>query len=350
MNNITKITLSLLLASYMLQAKEDNRNSIGINLGYKYMPTSQDDKKGTITLANEPDESYLHGEAYIMLGGVLADASLKPSINYMISNNSEFTENLLMVGVNKFYEYKGYDLYAGLLLGVGQQEWTYNPINSTKDTDYTTTSIVGAVQGSIEYPLTKKLSLALNSKVYVHNYSTQLEPRATEEAEINHNVSMSVAVGLRYSFGTTTPKEKIVEKVVEKVVEKIVEKVVVKEVIKEVPVKPIQTPKLYIQFNSNSAKINDIFQDDIKRLENFLVEHPTYKLEIIGHTDTSGNAQKNLKLSQERAYSIYNALVELGVDKKRLSYKGLGGTHPIATNETKKGRIENRRVDVVFSE
>ena len=70
-------------------------------------------------------------------------------------------------------------------------------------------------------------------------------------------------------------------------------------------------------------------------------------MRIEGHTDSSGDAAKNLDLSKRRAASVKGALVKLGIGADRLTTDGLGQTKPMAPNETPQGRAENRRVEFV---
>lgn len=70
-------------------------------------------------------------------------------------------------------------------------------------------------------------------------------------------------------------------------------------------------------------------------------------VEIDGYTDNVGDKAANQKLSEERANSVMNWLVEHGVDRSRLSAKGFGEAHPIASNDTADGRAKNRRVELV---
>lgn len=68
-------------------------------------------------------------------------------------------------------------------------------------------------------------------------------------------------------------------------------------------------------------------------------------LEVSGHTDNSGNASKNLALSQARAQTVADYLITKGVAKERLTVKGYGSTKPIADNKTAEGKAQNRRVE-----
>jgi OOP family OmpA-OmpF porin len=68
-------------------------------------------------------------------------------------------------------------------------------------------------------------------------------------------------------------------------------------------------------------------------------------LEISGHTDNTGDPAANVKLSQERADAVRNALIQAGVDPAKLVAKGYGGANPIASNDLPEGRFRNRRIE-----
>ena len=66
---------------------------------------------------------------------------------------------------------------------------------------------------------------------------------------------------------------------------------------------------------------------------------------IEGHTDNVGNKIENLHLSKERAKSVYDYLIQSGIQKQRLSYEGFGEEIPIVSNDNEKGRALNRRTE-----
>jgi OOP family OmpA-OmpF porin len=68
------------------------------------------------------------------------------------------------------------------------------------------------------------------------------------------------------------------------------------------------------------------------------------RIEIAGHTDSVGNDGYNMKLSQRRADSVRDYLIQQGVDGARLTARGYGETQPLADNATADGRARNRRV------
>jgi OOP family OmpA-OmpF porin len=68
---------------------------------------------------------------------------------------------------------------------------------------------------------------------------------------------------------------------------------------------------------------------------------------IIGHTDSTGNAEYNMGLSKRRAQAVADYLVSTGVEANKLRVTGRGKNAPIASNETEEGRAQNRRVDII---
>jgi outer membrane protein OmpA-like peptidoglycan-associated protein/tetratricopeptide (TPR) repeat protein len=126
-----------------------------------------------------------------------------------------------------------------------------------------------------------------------------------------------------------------------------------------VPVKPIEVKKLKvgtaytihdINFASNSAVIEPESMVVLEEFAAYLKEHPTVKIEIHGHTDNVGDDGKNMALSNERAYAVYEALtVKFGVPRSQITAsKGYGETRPLETNDTELGRTINRRTEFLL--
>ena len=101
-------------------------------------------------------------------------------------------------------------------------------------------------------------------------------------------------------------------------------------------------------FATDSSKISPEFMNQIKNVSDVLVAHPDYKVILEGHTDSTGSNAYNQKLSERRAAAVGGALKSFGVDASRITTVGYGETKPIATNATKAGRAQNRRVDAKF--
>jgi len=89
---------------------------------------------------------------------------------------------------------------------------------------------------------------------------------------------------------------------------------------------------------------------ELDRIVEFLIENPSIKIEIGGHTDNVGSADLNQRLSLARAQTVSSYLVKKRVPKNRVSVRGYGLTKPAATNSTSEGRHLNRRVEFKFLE
>ena len=103
---------------------------------------------------------------------------------------------------------------------------------------------------------------------------------------------------------------------------------------------------LNIQFDTNKAVVKDQYNAELAEFADVMRKYADLKVMIEGHTDSVGNDDFNMKLSQKRADSVKNYLVtKFGIDASRLDAKGYGETRPIADNNTKEGRQKNRRVE-----
>jgi OmpA-OmpF porin, OOP family len=103
---------------------------------------------------------------------------------------------------------------------------------------------------------------------------------------------------------------------------------------------------LHLNFATDSNKVDAKGTSEVNDFASFLKESPAYKATIVGHTDSTGSTKHNQKLSEKRAEKVKSMLIEDGVEANRLSAMGEGETMPIASNKTKTGRAENRRIEV----
>jgi outer membrane protein OmpA-like peptidoglycan-associated protein len=85
----------------------------------------------------------------------------------------------------------------------------------------------------------------------------------------------------------------------------------------------------------------------VTQIAEALKKDNSLQISIEGHTDNSGNAEHNKKLSDARANSVLNALVTDGIDKARLTAKGFGAEKPLAANDSEENKAKNRRVELV---
>ena len=101
-----------------------------------------------------------------------------------------------------------------------------------------------------------------------------------------------------------------------------------------------------ILFDTGKASIKTESEQVLADIINILKEYSTAKFTVEGHTDSQGSAALNQKLSDSRAASVKSFLTSGGVDASRLSSAGYGEDRPIASNKTRAGRAQNRRVEI----
>jgi outer membrane protein OmpA-like peptidoglycan-associated protein len=101
-----------------------------------------------------------------------------------------------------------------------------------------------------------------------------------------------------------------------------------------------------IYYETDSFAILSESEPELQKLVSFLKNNSGLKVEIQGHTDSSGNPESNLELSKLRAKSVVDYLVENGIPGSRLQSQGYGDTKAVATNETVEGRRLNRRTTI----
>ncbi len=103
-----------------------------------------------------------------------------------------------------------------------------------------------------------------------------------------------------------------------------------------------------VLFTTGKADLLPIAQDKLAKVATVLQEQdPNKKIVVYGYTDSIGTKANNQKLSQARADTVRNFLVQKGVDSSRISAVGKGEDDPVATNKTPEGRANNRRVEIV---
>jgi len=103
-----------------------------------------------------------------------------------------------------------------------------------------------------------------------------------------------------------------------------------------------------VSFERGSAQLTTTSQSALLQLVQLLKAYPQYRVRVGGHTDNTGRAEVNLRISRERAGSVADFLLDGGVSAQQLISQGYGATRPIADNATEAGRTANRRIEVSY--
>lgn len=114
---------------------------------------------------------------------------------------------------------------------------------------------------------------------------------------------------------------------------------------------PLEGTRLFtlegVHFAFDSDKLRPEAQSTLEEATQVLRDNRGVTVAIIGHTDSTGPEAYNQGLSERRAQSVYDYMVSNGIDSTRLRAYGRGESEPVASNETRAGRAENRRVEFV---
>ncbi len=109
------------------------------------------------------------------------------------------------------------------------------------------------------------------------------------------------------------------------------------------------TFKSDVLFDVDSSALKPGGYDELQRVAGVLNNYPQTRMQIAGHTDSTGSEQYNLQLSQRRADAVKSQLVSYGVAPSRITTIGYGESKPIAGNNTEAGRQLNRRVAITIT-
>jgi outer membrane protein OmpA-like peptidoglycan-associated protein len=101
-----------------------------------------------------------------------------------------------------------------------------------------------------------------------------------------------------------------------------------------------------IHFDFDKAHLKTGSEKVLSEIVKLMVQNSGLRVEIQGHTDSTGNREYNLKLSERRAQTVKSYLMLYGVAEDRITVRGYGPDVPVASNDTEEGKALNRRVEL----
>lgn len=104
-----------------------------------------------------------------------------------------------------------------------------------------------------------------------------------------------------------------------------------------------------VTFGFDSAELTADARSALNEVANVLTQYTDTRVNIAGHTDSTGDASYNQRLSERRAQSVGSYLSQNGVSSMRLNTMGYGANQPVASNATEQGRAQNRRVEITLT-
>ncbi len=112
------------------------------------------------------------------------------------------------------------------------------------------------------------------------------------------------------------------------------------------PIKAGLTTRLNnIFFDTDQYALRQESKTELNKVVGFLKMNPEIRVEIAGHTDDQGTEAYNKELSERRAESVYQYLIDSGIRSEQVRYRGYGESQPLADNATEQGRQQNRRIE-----
>lgn len=122
------------------------------------------------------------------------------------------------------------------------------------------------------------------------------------------------------------------------------------DILQEILMTPVEIGKSIIiddlHFKTGLTELDDDSYRLLDQLVDFMSHNSTLKVEIAGHTDSDGSEEFNQSLSEGRAQSAVNYIIEKGIDESRLVAKGYGESEPMVENDTEENKAKNRRVEL----
>ena len=103
-------------------------------------------------------------------------------------------------------------------------------------------------------------------------------------------------------------------------------------------------------FDTGRAELKAVASRTLLKIVQLLQLNPARVVRVEGYSDSLGNKAMNMQLSQQRAQAVADALVDLGIRRERVEVVGYGEAYPLSENASARGRAQNRRVEVVFSD
>ncbi len=192
--------------------------------------------------------------------------------------------------------------------------------------------------------LNKKTNEAISTTIKYYELGTDIEIGTATSSPGTGEYQISLPKGKKYAFFAKKNDFYSVEDHLD-----LVELEQFEQITKNLYLVPIEKGEVIrlnnIFFETGSAVLLSDSYAELDKLVTLLKKNKKLKIKIKGHTDNVGSEKDNLALSTDRAESVYNYLLENGVNENRISFEGYGESKPIESNETEEGMSINRRVE-----
>lgn len=286
------------------------------------------------------------------------DSIIKPELSLLYTKDAEYKDSnidtdIYRIALNGVYEYKSNSFFTPLAkVGIGY-ETLQNNFADNRDSVFFDAGVGAKVA------LMENVALKLEAIYMLKNNNARMDS------------NLALLAGLNFAFGEKaqpvapepvaapapkpTPAPVVVAAPAPKPVDGDNDKDGVLNSVDKCPKTPAghkvdsegctKLVTLRINFETASYKVDNASMPEVKEFADFLKDMPSYDAKIVGHTDSVGSDKDNQKLSENRANSVKTLIVKEGVDTKRITTEGKGEKSPVATNDTKEGKAQNRRIE-----
>lgn len=212
--------------------------------------------------------------------------------------------------------------------------------NDNAEKKYSEASLMGAV--GIDHRASDMINLRLEYQ-YIKDINTTIFHDAAEEVLANSHM---LTAGITFHFGRDPIAPIVEEAPVIEEVPVIEEEIVYEEITPVIETITIPAEETHVNFGFDETQLTEDQKANLEPMVQRLNEYQDSTATITGYTDSTGPAEINLTISQERAKSVADYFMQNGISMDRLDVQALGDSDPVATNNTAEGRKENRRVEV----
>ncbi|GLT18383.1 outer membrane protein A [Vibrio zhanjiangensis] len=284
------------------------------------------------------DDDYPYSDPHSAVGGIYGGINLTDQLSWDLGyqylgemtgayNSINIETSIVRTGLRYTYPiYQQLSVYGY----AGAAYWSMDKSsirNSISDDGFSPIYKLG-----VTAPVTESLVLDIG-----YQYIDGIGSQNTGEFD-----SHGAMIGLTYHFGRAKAPQVAVPTVIESHKEECEPQIVEPRTIYHYSA---QLSKEMKTFGVDKAELS-LQQKEIEHITQLLIDNPTAKVKVIGHSDSSGSEAYNQKLSEKRAKYIADKLKNNGVEEERIIANGKGEMAPIASNETIEGRALNRRVDI----
>ena len=287
--------------------------------------------------------------------------AIKPSVMYrkIDTNTPQLDFNLMGIWNKTLWAQAGVRTDQSYILSVGVN---YKAFVLAYAYQMNTGKVNSVVNGAHEFQLSLKLGRAKKKQDPIANETPRIDTVKVVVNQVKHDTVTLVKVDTVYktkeNLNAIQPEYLTPEEISQLTPEQLLSLKIVKQYYPATDLKTmlqnyqsviglkIKLPRItFITDKSELTQESKLIVDSVVRL---MEEYPRIRIQISGHTDGQGNDEYNLKLSKDRAKSVYTYIKNRGIAANRLEYEGYGKRRPIASNDTPEGRLENRRVDFMF--